>query len=150
MRLDSFRGGLAADLLARLPLADDDADLGEALDRWELSLFQSEPFRSEQLREALAALLGGTDGLWAAALRGRPPRRVGAGKRGTAFNQLRALAAGEPVGAGAADTVRRALVEALAHGDRPRLVDALDESLLGLRPRPSGYFARRAASSATA
>src|SRR5438105_1592482 len=39
-RLDSFRGALAADLRTRLAGADEDPDLGEALDRWELSLFQ--------------------------------------------------------------------------------------------------------------
>src|SRR6266853_1405632 len=69
-RLDSFRAGLASDLLPRLALADDDPELGEALDRWELSLFQDDPFQAEQLRESLAALLGGNDGLWAAAIRG--------------------------------------------------------------------------------
>jgi hypothetical protein len=30
------------------------------------------------------------------------------------------------------------------HGDRGRLVESLDESILGLRPRPPGYFALRA------
>src|ERR687897_1077763 len=69
-RLDSFRAGLAADLLPRLSLADEDPELAEALDRWELSLFQDGQFQAEQLRESLAALLGGTDGLWAAAVRG--------------------------------------------------------------------------------
>ena len=58
-RLDSFRARLASDLLARLGRAEEDPELAEALDRWELSLFADEPFRSEQLREALAALLGG-------------------------------------------------------------------------------------------
>ena len=69
-RLDSFRAPLAADLLPRLALADEDPELGEALDRWELSLFQDGPFQTEQLRESLAALLGGNDGLWAAVVRG--------------------------------------------------------------------------------
>ena len=46
------------ELLVRLGLADADTALAEALDRWELSLFQHEPFRSEQLRAALEALLG--------------------------------------------------------------------------------------------
>src|SRR5439155_11058697 len=69
IRLDSVRAALARDLLERLTSADDDPDLGEALDRWELSLFQTDPFRSEQLRESLAALLGGSDGLATAALR---------------------------------------------------------------------------------
>jgi hypothetical protein len=67
-RLDEFRGRLARDLLERLPSCDADPELGEAVDRWELSLFAEEPFRSELLRESLAALLGGQDGLW-------PPRR---------------------------------------------------------------------------
>ena len=39
-RLDSLRGRLAADLRERLPLADEDRELGEALDRWELSLLR--------------------------------------------------------------------------------------------------------------
>jgi hypothetical protein len=33
------------------------------------------------------------------------------------------------------------------HEDRIRLVEALDESALGLRPRPAGYFAARAVAS---
>jgi hypothetical protein len=37
--------------------------------------------------------------------------------------------------------VRKALVEALAHGDRAQLIGSLDEALLGVRPRPAGYFA---------
>ena len=31
------------------------------------------------------------------------------------------------------------------HGDRGGLAETLDEALLGLRPRPAGYFARLAA-----
>ena len=54
-RLDSFRAELARELLSRLALADADTALAEALDRWELSLFQHEPFRSEQLRGASPA-----------------------------------------------------------------------------------------------
>jgi hypothetical protein len=127
-RLDAFRGAVAADLRNRLVLADDDPELGEALDRWELSLFQDGPFRAEQLREALAALLGGADGLWAAAVRaamllGDTPRERA---------ELHGLLAGDP----APDPLRRALVETLLHGDRAALVAALDESILGLRPRP--------------
>ena len=68
-RLDVFRGGLARRLRERVAAADEDAQLGEALDRWELSLFQDEPFRSEQLRTSLESLLGAGNGLWAAALR---------------------------------------------------------------------------------
>src|SRR5438270_2758787 len=69
IRLDVVRAALARDLLERLGSADEDPDLGEALDRWELSLFQTDPFRSEQLRASLAALLGGGHGLATAALR---------------------------------------------------------------------------------
>ena len=146
-RLDPFRARLASELVGRLSAADADPELGEALDRWELSLFQDEPFRSEQLRESLAALLGGTDGLWAAALRaslllGETPR-----ERAALMECLSRLARGERAGAGDADLQRRALVEVLMHEDRARLVEALDESALGLRPRPAGYFAARAIAS---
>ena len=58
-RLDKIRARLAADLRAKLLLADDDRGLGEALDRWELSLFSEEPFRSAQVSEALTCLLLG-------------------------------------------------------------------------------------------
>ncbi len=67
IRLDALRARLAADLRERLPLADDDRELGEALDRWELSLFADEPFRSGQVHDALDCLLGDGDGAWAAA-----------------------------------------------------------------------------------
>ena len=137
-RLDEFRGRLARDLLERMQAVDDDPELGEALDRWELSLFQAEPFRSEQLRAALCALLGGTDGLFAACLR----LAVLLGETGQERAEILArLRGGEPDG----ELVRRALVEALMHGDRLRLVERLDESLLGLRPRAPSYFAVRAA-----
>jgi hypothetical protein len=131
-RLDSFRAGLAADLLSRLTLADDDPELGEALDRWELSLFQDGPFQSEQLREALAALLGGNDGLWAAAVRGA----ILLGETPRARAELQDRLSGDPE----PDVVRRALVEALRHGERARLVASLDESILGLRARPIGHI----------
>jgi hypothetical protein len=146
-RLDAFRARLVTDLVRELAAADADPELGEALDRWELSLFQAEPFRSEQLRESLTALLGGTDGLWAAALRaslllGESPR-----ERAGLMERLTGLARGERVGKNDADLQRRALVEVLMHEDRLRLVEALDESALGLRPRPAGYFAARAIAS---
>jgi hypothetical protein len=137
IRLDAVRAALARDLLARLASADDDPDLGEALDRWELSLFQTDPFRSEQLRESLAALLGGGDGLATAALRGAILLGESGRERASLLEELRALAGGEAAGAGASDAVRRALVETVLHEDRSGLVSGLDEALLGLRPRPS-------------
>lgn len=130
-RLDSFRAGLAADLLPRLTLADEDPELGEALDRWELSLFQDGPFQAEQLRGSLAALLGGNDGLWAAAVRGA----ILLGETGRARAELQDRLSGDPD----PDVIRRALVETLRHGDRVELVASLDESILGLRPAPIGH-----------
>jgi hypothetical protein len=124
-RLDAFRGRLASELLERLSLADEDPELGEALDRWELALFQTEPSRDEQLREALTALLGGPDGVWAATMRA-------------------SVLLGERVDDPRPDTVRRSLVETLMHGDRSALVPALDDAMLGLREAPVGYFARLA------
>ena len=132
-RLDSFRAGLAAQLLPRLAETDDDPELGEALDRWELSLFQDGPFREEQLRASLTALLGGTDGLWAAAVRGA----ILLGDTPRARVDLQERLANTPD----TDTVRRALVETLMHGDRAQLVASLDESILGLQPRPTRHTA---------
>jgi hypothetical protein len=128
-RLDSFRGALAADLLGHLGAADEDPELGEALDRWELSLFQDGPFRAEQLRESLVALLGGTDGLWAAVVRGAILLGENPRERADAQERL----AGDPE----TDPVRRALVETLLRGDRATLVQMLDETILGLRPAPA-------------
>ena len=126
-RLDDFRGPLAAELLVRLGLADADTHLAEALDRWELSLFQHEPFRSEQLRAALAALLGGTWPLRASVLLEIEPER-----RETLHRDLAALADGAEATSQAATAVRRAIVEVLRDGDRPGLVERLDRALLGL------------------
>ena len=130
-RLDSFRAELARDLLSRLALADADTPLAEALDRWELSLFQHEPFRSEQLRGALAGLLGDTWELRAAVLLGDDSE-----ERRAVHAALRSLAAGGQASPRAADSVRRALVETLRHGDRTALVRSLDDVLLGLRSAP--------------
>jgi hypothetical protein len=127
-RLDSFRAELTRDLLGRLVLADGDPALAEALDRWELSLFQHEPFRSEGLRGSLAGLLGDTWELRAAVLLGEE-----SGERRAIHAALRALGGGEEASARAVDTVRRSLVETLRHGDRSRLVRELDDVLLGLR-----------------
>jgi hypothetical protein len=143
-RLDSFRGELARALRERLLGADADPELAEALDRWELSLFQADPFRSEQLRAALESLLGRGDGLWAASVRASVLLGDTARERGEHLNALRGLesARAEPA---AAETVRRALLETVTHGERQRLIAALDESLLGVRPRPSGTSAVQAA-----
>jgi hypothetical protein len=130
-RLDSFRAELTREILARLSLADGDAPLAEALDRWELSLFQNEPFRSEQLRGALAGLLGDTWELRAAVLLGDA-----SDERRAIHASLRLLASGEQASERADDAVRRSLVETLRHGDRPALVRSLDDVLLGLRSAP--------------
>jgi hypothetical protein len=140
-RLDAFRARLAADLLAQLGRADDDPELAEALDRWELSLFAEEPFRSEQLREALTALLGGPDGLWAATVRAAVLLGETGRERAEELARLRSLERGEPAAPAAAEAVRKAVVETLVHGNRSALVTSLDEALIGVRPRPAGYFA---------
>ena len=127
-RLDSFRAELARDVLARLALADGDAPLAEALDRWELSLFQHEPFRSEQLRGAAAGLLGETWELRAAVLLGEA-----SDERRAIHASLRALGDGEQASERAESSIRRAIVEVLRHGDRPALVRSLDDVLLGLK-----------------
>jgi hypothetical protein len=125
-RLDAFRGPLAAELLSRLTLADADVALAEALDRWELSLFQHDPFRAEQLRGTLRALLYDTWPLRAAVLLERDPA-----ERERVHGELVALADGETASASTSDVARRTLVEILRHGDRVALVHELDRSLLG-------------------
>jgi hypothetical protein len=135
-RLDKIRARLAADLRAKLTLADSDRELGEALDRWELSLFSEEPFRSAQVRESLTCLLGGDGGAWAAAMRTAVLLGDKTRERSEMLDGLRA----ERLGSEARDAVRRTLVETLLHGDRAQLVVALDDTLLGLRPRPSSVL----------
>jgi hypothetical protein len=123
-RLDAFRGGVAAKLRPLLGVADADAPLGDALDRWELSLFQGEPFRGEQLRHALDAALGNGEGLYAAAMRAAALLGETAEERAQLASRFR-----EPT----SDLVRRLLVAVLLHGDRATLLRELDASLLGLR-----------------
>jgi hypothetical protein len=126
-RLDEFRAPLAAELLVQLGFADADTHLAEALDRWELSLFQNDPFRSEQLRAAFAALLGSTWPLRAAVLlEGQQDARE------ALHRDLAALADGGEATQVAADAVRRSLVEVLCDGDRGGLAPRLDRVLLGL------------------
>src|SRR5262249_28075753 len=136
-RLDRARGAIAADLRSRLLLADEDRALGEALDRWELSLFSEEPFRSSQLRGGLACLVrGGDGGAWAASMRAAV---LLADKTGSRRELVDALTA-ERLGSDARDAVRQALVEVLTFGDRAALVTALDDTLLGLRTRPTSVL----------
>jgi hypothetical protein len=135
-RLDKVRARLASDLRAKLTLADADRELGEALDRWELSLFSEEPFRSAQVREAIGCLLGGEGGAWAAAMRAAVLLADKTQERSDLVAGLQA----ERLDRVSRDVVRRTLVETLLHGSRAELVTALDETLLGLRPRPQSVL----------
>jgi hypothetical protein len=136
-RLDALRGALAADLRERLMLADDDRELAEALDRWELSLFADEPFRSAQLRDTLSALLGNGDGAWAATMRASVLLAEHTPDRLELIAALRA----DRAGAAAQSAVRRALVETLRHGRRLELIETLDAALLGQGRRPASTLA---------
>ena len=126
-RLDTFRTPIAIHVLETLGDADGDPELSDALDRWELSLFQSEPFRSEQLRAALASLLGDTWPMRSCVLLGEDARA-----REELYGELTALAAGEAATTTSVDVARRAVVAVLRCRDRDRLVHDLDRELLGL------------------
>ncbi|HSI97705.1 MAG TPA: hypothetical protein VK926_05040 [Gaiellaceae bacterium] len=130
-RLDAFRTPIAVEVLAALGDADGDPELAEALDRWELSLFQNEPFRGEQLRASLHALLGDTWPLRCAVL-----LEEDGAAREELHGHLVALAGGEGASPAVVDTARRAIVVALRAGDRRELVHSLDRELLGV-PRRS-------------
>jgi hypothetical protein len=123
-RLDPFRASVAEKLRPQLALADDDASLGDALDRWELSLFQDDPFRGEQLKHALDAALGDGEGLWAAGMRAAALLGETAAERAELVERARVPTS---------DLVRRLLVSVLLHGDRRALLRELDGALLGLR-----------------
>jgi hypothetical protein len=123
-RLDPFRAQVAAKLIPQLVLADADAHFGDALDRWELSLFQDDPFRGEQLRHAVDAALGEGDGRWAAAMRAAALLGETAEERSELADSFRSPTP---------DLVRRMLVAMLLHGDRARLLRELDHALLGLQ-----------------
>ena len=129
-RLDAFRAPIAVEVLAALGDADGDPALAEALDRWELSLFQNEPFRAEQIRAALHALLGDTWPLRASVLLFDEAQA-----REELYGQLGALAGGEHAASASLDAVRRALVAVLRSRDRVALVHDLDRELLGLGSR---------------
>ena len=144
-RLDVFRGETARLLLGKLGAAEDDRGLGDALDRWELALFQDGSFQAEQLRSSLEALLGNGDGAWAASLRTAVLLGETGRERQDCLLVLRRLCEGvaRPE---AADLVRRALVVTVTRGEREQLVAELDESLLGVRPTPSSRVAQALAS----
>jgi hypothetical protein len=84
------------------------------------------------VRESLECLLG-EDGGWASCMRTAVLLADKTRERSDLVAELRA----ERLRSGARDAVRRALVETLLHGNREELVVALDETLLGLRPRPA-------------
>jgi hypothetical protein len=123
-RLDPFRASVAEKLRPQLAVADDDAKLGDALDRWELSLFQADPFRSEQLRHALDAALGDGEGPYAAAMRAAALLGETAEERADLVAAFRVPTS---------SLVRRLLVAVLLHGERRALLRELDGALLGLR-----------------
>jgi hypothetical protein len=136
-RLDEFRGRLARDLLERFPRADADEALGEAVDLWELSLVEEPPAAGQLLSSGLTALLGGPDGSWAALVRASLLVAESPHERVELFARLR----NEPPDS---ELLRRALVQALLHGDRERLIERLDDTLLGA-PVPRWTDVRRAA-----
>ncbi|HEY7147873.1 MAG TPA: hypothetical protein VH420_00360 [Gaiellaceae bacterium] len=144
-RLDVFRGETARTLITKLGAADVDRELGDALDRWELALFQDGSFRSEQLGASLEALLGVGDGAWAASLRTAVLLGETGRERRELLDVLHRLRDGTG-GPEAVDVVRRALVETLMRGKRQALIAELDESLLGVRPKPSSQVAQALAS----
>src|SRR3954452_7666564 len=123
-RLDPFRASVAAKLRPLLALADDDPQLGDALDRWALSLFQGDPFRAEQLRHALDAALGDGQGLYAAGMRAAALLGETAEERATLAERFR-----EPT----PDLIRRLVLAVLLRGDRRALLRELDGALLGLQ-----------------
>jgi hypothetical protein len=126
-RLDAFRAPIAIDVLAALGDADGDPELSDALDRWELSLFQNEPFRAEQLRAALVSLLGDTWAVRCCVLLGEDSHA-----REELYGELTALAAGGPATTASVDACRRAVVAVLRSRDRHHLVHELDRELLGI------------------
>jgi hypothetical protein len=133
-RLDAFRTPIAVEVLAALGDADGDPELADALDRWELSLFQSEPFRSEQIRAALASLLGETWPMRCCVLLADD-----AHAREELYGELTALAAGDSATPATVDAARRAVVAVLRSRDRDRLAHDLDRELLGLGRRPAPH-----------
>ena len=89
--------------------------------------------------------LGAGDGAWAASLRAAVLLGESGRERSVALSVLRRLSDGEAEKE-AGELVRRALVETLTRGDRPGLVAELDESLLGVRPKPTSSVPQALAS----
>jgi hypothetical protein len=135
-RLDAFRTPIAVEILASLAKADGDPALAEALDRWELSLFQNEPFRSEQVRGALCALF---DDTWP--LRCSVLLEEDGAAREELHGHLVSLAGGERASPAALEAVRKALVATLRTRDRRELLHELDRELLGLPRRATAWAA---------
>jgi hypothetical protein len=129
-RLDRFRAPIAVEVLAALGDAEGDPALAEALDRWELALFQNEPYRSEQLRAAPRTLLGETWPLRGAVLLAEDEQG-----REHAHEELVALDGGSQATAFAHDAVRRLIVTVLREGDRRELQRQLDRRLLGVETK---------------
>ena len=76
----------------------------------------------------------------------RPSASASGRERVEALGVLQSLAGRSRADAAALDTVRRAIVDTLVHeGERLGLVDALDEFLLGVRPRPATALELQAA-----
>src|SRR3954449_12099523 len=123
-RVNPFRASVAEKLRPALARADEDAKLGDALDRWELSLFQGDPFRGEQLKHALDAALGNGEGLYAAGMRASALLGETAEERAALVERFREQTP---------DLVRRLVLAVLMHGDRRTLLRELDGALLGLR-----------------
>ena len=133
-RLDPFRASVAAEAAPDARARRRRRELGDALDRWELSLFQDDPFRGEQLRHALDAALGDGEGAWAAAMRAAALLGETAEERADLVERFRAPTP---------DLVRRLLVAVLLHGDRARLLRELDAR--AARPARRARSRRRAA-----
>ena len=89
------------------------------------------------MREALVCLLGGNGaGAWAAEMRAS----VLLTEKGRERNELLDTLRAERLNRDGRDAVRRALVETLLHGNRGDLVLALDDTMLGVRPKPSSVL----------
>jgi hypothetical protein len=61
-------------------------------------------------------------------------------EKGREREELLVTLRAERLGRDARDAVRRALVETLLRGSRDELVLALDDTLLGIRPRPASVL----------